>query len=383
MDRSREAPAGSGARVRVLHVVATLGAHGAGVTAAVGELLRAQRRIGLDVAVLEGDALPNPRSRGSWRGLGFVARAWREIGDADVVHVHALWLLSTWIATHVALLRDKPYVVTPHGMLDPWALSQSAFKKRVARLLAEDRLLSRAGCIQALCGPELAAIRRLEIRSPVAIVPPGVDPGLLEQRSSSRDDDPYVLFLGRLHPKKGIDVLLRAFSTVTTRTRWRLVIAGPDEVGYREELERLARELGIESCTEFVGAVEGDRKLALLRGASAFALASHSEGLPVAVLEAMAAGIPVAISSACNLAEVADVGAGFVAPAATESFSAVLSRAMTLEPAARVAMGERGRALVRERFTTTTGAAQLRAVYEWLCRGGAAPAIVMTGGSNP
>ncbi len=349
--------------------------HGAGVTAAVEELIRAQRALGLDPLLLDGDQLPNPRAVGSWRGAGFPVRAWEAIGAADVVHVHALWLLSTWIGSFVARLRAKPYVVAPHGMLDPWALGQSRWKKRVSRLLFEDRLLAGAGCIHALCASERDAVRRLGIRAPVAVVPPGVDPTLVERRSGDvAGGPPYVLFLGRLHQKKGIDVLLRAFGTVAPRRpEWRLVIAGPDEVGIRAELARLAGTLGIERRVDFVGPMQGERKLQLLERAALFALASHSEGLPVAVLEAMALGLPVAISPACNLPEVERVGAGFVGPAAPEAFAGILDRAMGLDSAGRRTIGERGRALVAQRFTTRATAESLHRVYEWLCGRGREP----------
>jgi poly(glycerol-phosphate) alpha-glucosyltransferase len=361
--------------MRILHVVDSVGAKAAGVAATVRPLIQAQAALGGEIGYVSGDGvmaddLPNAAPVG---GL-LPSRVWRCVRWADVVHIHALWLWSTSIAGHACLIKRKPYVITPYGMLDAWALSQSRWKKRVFRWLAEDRILSHAAAIHALCAPEAAAVRKLGFSNPVVIIPPGLDIDPRSDADVSRAREPVILFLGRLHPKKGVDVLSAAFERVAAKhPAWHLLIAGPDQAGLRNGLEERARAAGLEARTSFVGPVYGAEKSAVLRSAAIFALPSHSEGVPIAVLEAMAHGVPVAISKACNLPEVEVAGAGFVGDAEPHSMAQLLDRLMMAGDAQRAAMGERGRELVAHRFMASVVAKRYLDVYRWVRSGGEPP----------
>jgi glycosyltransferase involved in cell wall biosynthesis len=356
--------------MRVAHVVDRLDARCAGVAYAVAHWASAERALGIEAQIVTADHRRLPPM--AWVATG--ARALRAVKTADVVHLHGLWTPSTWITGWTAALARTPFVVTPHGMLDPWALRRSRWKKAASATVFEGPIVSRAACIHVLCASELRAARAFGCPGSIAVIPPGIDEGLLSERCDPRQDEPYVLFLGRLHPKKGIGILIRAFAATRRRhPGWRLVIAGPDEIGHRAELEAVSRGMGVADAVSFPGAVHGREKLALLLGASLFALTSQSEGLPVAVLEAMACGVPVLISRQCNLEGVSEAGAGFVGDTSVERAAELLDVLCAFDRRRRQEMGARGRDLVMQRFTRRSAADGLIGVYRWLLRGGSPP----------
>jgi glycosyltransferase involved in cell wall biosynthesis len=296
----------------------------------------------------------------------------------DVLHLHALWMYTSWAAAKWRTRTRRPLVVSPNGMLEPWALSNSAWKKRLAGAIYENRMLRNASVIHANTQKELRDIRAFGLRSPVAIIPNGVT---LPARIAQRDAGPRrLVFLGRLHPKKGLRELLAAWAQVSADDpeEWRLVIAGWDDGGHDAELRRFVEEAGIASSVDFAGPMFGVEKEQLLGEASAFILPSFSEGLPMAVLEAWAYGLPVVMTEHCNLPEgFASDAALRVTPAAA-SIATGLRKLMRMTDGERTAMGARGRVIVERQFSWPQIAAQMADVYRWVLGGGSPPACVDT-----
>ena len=258
-------------------------------------------------------------------------------------------------------------VVSPRGMLEPWALRRSRGKKSDCLATAGLRpSLSRAAVIHALCDEEAESIRNVVPNVPIAVVPNGVDlPGELSASRGLRQRE--ILFLGRIHPKKGISLLLEAWaSVVAMRVRdWRLIIAGWDDGGHAEALKSAAARLGLGDSVIFSGPAFGEQKERLFRSAAAFILPSFSEGLPMAVLEAWSYGLPVLMTDACHLPE------GFAANAAIridptpESIATALLQLMSgMSDAEREAMGARGRLLVEKRFSWNYIGAEMCKIYD-------------------
>ncbi len=291
------------------------------------------------------------------------------------------------VASHWASRWKRPLVISPHGMLDPWAVRNSAWKKRLAGYFFENRHLQHAACLHALTDAEYEAIRAYGLENPVAVIPNGVDvPELSDPLpapdwASDLDSVRVLLFLGRLHPKKGLANLLHAWMRVlgqvpTGVEEWRLVIAGWDQGGHEAELRQLAEALQLNEKVRFVGPQFAAQKAASLARADAFVLPSLSEGLPMAALEAWAHGLPVLMTRQCNLPE------GFNARAAIEiepvpnRMGERLAAFLSLPEAERLAMGERGRRLVKAHFGWEGIAAQMSKVYRWLVNGGEIPAYV-------
>ena len=301
------------------------------------------------------------------------ARALRGIAP-EVVHTHGLWTGLSVAARRTGGVR----VVSPHGMLEPWALSQSAARKRIALGLVERGHMAGAGAIHALTEAEARDIRALGLTAPVAVIPNGVDPAPLSPPPPPAwIDRPTLLFLGRLHPKKGLAELVRAFGAASgDLPGWRLAIAGWEDG--MPDLRQLAAEVGQGADIVFPGPLHGDAKAAALAHAAAFVLPSRSEGLPMTVLEAWAAGCPVLMTDACNLPE--GFGAGAAARIETEPTRMAKAFRRHLPDAAwRRAAGAAGRALVARDFAWDTVAVRFDALYAHLAGRGPAPDFLRTG----
>ncbi len=318
------------------------------------------------------------------RAIGYAPALDRALADAhlDVLHTAGLWMYPSVAARRWAKKSARPYAVSPHGMLDPWALSNSGWKKKIAERAYERAHLEGAACIHALCESEANSIRAFGLRNPVCVLPNGVDLPDLSRTpkpppwaSLVPADAPVMLFLGRLHPKKGLLPLLRAWSAVRD-SDWRLAIAGWDQGGHRAELEALVRDAGLEKYVFFLGPLHGEQKEAAYRASSAFVLSSFSEGLPMTVLEAWAYGLPVLMTSACNLPEGFSAGAAIEVQAEVAPLAESLRSFVALPTDARKAMGERARILAGSRFDWAQIADQMVAVYRWISGSGAKPACV-------
>ncbi len=265
----------------------------------------------------------------------------------DVVHQHGLWLpLSSAVSRWASQGKT---VISPHGMLDPWALAHSRAKKRIAWIAWERTNLNSASVLHALAQAEEEAIRAVLPKANVKIVPNAVDLPTGRAAARSPGKIKVLLFLGRIHPKKGLAELFKQWAALpaSLRETWRLVVVGPDENGHRAQLEKLGAALDISNEINFTGPLTGQAKQHAYEQADAFVLPSHSEGLPMTVLEAWAAGLPVLMTRACNLPQ------GFEAGAAVEielgddprSLEAALCRADLRD------MGLRGLELVEKEFT--------------------------------
>lgn len=308
----------------------------------------------------------------------------------ELIHLHGLWMYPS-LAALAAGRTGTPRIVSPHGMLDPWAMRNAGWKKRLAYALFEGRDLNGARLLHALNDSERAAIRSLGIRGPVAVIPNGVvlpDP---DRRPAPpdwmrQDGRKILLFLGRLHPKKGLFETIQAWH-LTQQAQpeigndWLFAIAGWDDGGHRAALEDRVAALGLGSSVRFLGPVFGAEKDALLVHAHAFILASHSEGLPMAVLEAWSHGRPVLMSAECNLPEGFAAGAAIRLSTAPEALAHALGDALTLPAADLADIGARGRSLVAARYGWPRIEAEMRQAYAWALGGGAPPVFVETEGN--
>jgi glycosyltransferase involved in cell wall biosynthesis len=311
--------------------------------------------------------------------------------ESDVFVTHGLWRYSSRVVSRWSSDRRKPYVVNPHGMLDPWAIANSRWKKRIAGVLYENRHLREASCIRALCAAEAEAIRAYGLRNPICIIPNGVD--LPTNSLSEKQPAPWarvealkgykVLFsIGRLHPKKNLAALLHAWRFLKNEeaqrcSEWKLVIAGWDELGYSDELQRLAVELAIDADVYFAGPLYGPEKAAAYRNADAFILPSLSEGLPMAALEAHAYELPALLTHECNLLESFAAGAAIKIGTDAEGIASSLLRLFAMTDEERAKMGAQGRELVERQFNWPAVAREMHEVIAWAVGGGERPQSVL------
>jgi glycosyltransferase involved in cell wall biosynthesis len=246
--------------------------------------------------------------------------------SADIVHLHGLWSYGSIAVQLWSWRSGKPVVVSPHGMVDGWALRHQAVKKTVAGAVYEWRTLRNAAWIHALNESETNSLQKLGYTNVIRI-PNGVNvPALIQPETAEKK---IVLFLGRLHPKKGIAETLVAWSIFQREARiapdeWQLVIAGWDDGGHLNELKKMVEKLEISEHVRFLGPIFGAEKQALFASAHALVLASHSEGLPMTVLEAWSHGKPAFLTDQCNLPEGFTSGAAFRITTEPENIAATM-----------------------------------------------------------
>jgi poly(glycerol-phosphate) alpha-glucosyltransferase len=308
----------------------------------------------------------------------------------DIAHVHGLWTYPSFAGYRWHRRTKRPLIYTAHGMLAPWALRNSAWKKRLVRALWEDAAHRSAACFHVNSEAEHLTLRRHGLRIPICIIPNGIDlpagqssevSSLVSDLASVARGRNLLLYLGRLHPKKNLLNLIRAWkealnSHPSNLNSWMLAIAGWDQGGHEAQLRQLTTDLRLLTSVIFLGPRFGADRDACYRACDAFVLPSLSEGLPMTVLEAWAYAKPVLMTSECNLSEGFVAGAALQTGTTSKQIAARLKQLIEMSDDDRKAMGARGRALVAETFSWPRIGEQMRWVYEWVLGGGTAPETI-------
>ena len=372
--------------MKLVHVVDTSSRLAGGMFECVMGLARAARALGDNVSVIAGRDRWTDADLPSWEPLvvntvpstglanGIMGRAMRVALDAsapDLVHLHGIWGVGARATAAWARRTGGPFVIAPRGMLDRWARDRSWIKKRVSQFVWQGWLLDNARFLHALNREEADSIAEAGWRRPVVVIPIGVAMPDVAMKAPERKKQGRrtLLFVGRLHPKKGLEELLHGWAALPAdiRETWQLKIGGWDEIGLLAKLVSQADALGLEDSVEFVGPVFGEEKDRMFRSAAAFILPSYSEGLPMAVLEAWAYRLPVFMTRACNLPKGFDVGAAFEIGTQPDEIASVLAATLDNDAALHDA-GEKGRALVERDHSWDAIARVMRGAYEQAMR---------------
>ena len=299
------------------------------------------------------------------------------IAAYDIVHIHGLYRFPSTYAGWQARRRGVPYVMRPHGALDPYLFVRSSMGrvglKRFYERWFDFPILHAASAIHYTAEEERERASFLNLRAPSFVVPNGLDWARycdLPSRGALRalwglGDGPLVLFLGRLHFKKGLDLLIPAFDALRKRIPdAQVAIVGPENDDYGKRVRGWVRERGLDACVHFVGSLEGQDVVQAYVDADVFVLPSYTENFGMTVAEAMACALPVVISDQVNIhAEVASAGAGLVTRCDADEVAQALE-ALLLDADRRSAMGEAGRRLVQERYTWPAIVEALTREYE-------------------
>ncbi len=369
--------------MKIVHVIASIDPGHGGVQAVAMRIAAAQCGLGLDVHIVSyadasvraqvmeiGRSIPN-FSGIHWHLLptaGTVERLFclrgrkalrRALEGAGFVHIHGVWEALLVHASKLARAAAIPYCVCPAGMLDHWSLSQKSWKKRLALRLCHRQMLDKAAFLHLLNVDEVSAVTPLNLRSAKLVIPNGVfteefDPlprtGLFKQKLSFSPERRYVLFLSRLHFKKGTDILAQAFATICDMyPDVDLVVAGPDG-GARDDLLELVRKFDIQQRVHLIGPIYGEMKIEAIVDAACFCLPSRQEGFSMAITESLACGTPVVISDQCHFPEVGTADAGIIVPVDPAEVARALATMLNDATRAR-SMGMNGRKMVFEQFT--------------------------------
>lgn len=291
-----------------------------------------------------------------------------------IVHASYLWLPVSRRTVAVARELNVPLVVTVHGMLTRWALRYRGWKKRLAWGLYQRRDLECARVLHATSAAEAADIRATGLRNPIAVVPVGVRVPALSRERPRTAAPRTVLFLSRIHPKKGLLDLVEAWAAVRPKD-WRVVIAGGDDNGYRAVVESAIQRQGLADAFCFLGPVPKDQASEVYASADVFVLPTHSENFGQVVAEALACGVPAITTRGAPWEELRSHRCGWWIDIGARPLAEALREALALSDDERQAMGSRGRALVERQYAWPAVAAKMVAVYEWML-GGPAPACL-------
>lgn len=308
---------------------------------------------------------------------------------ADVYHGHGIWELPVHYMAKTARKQSRPYLIAPRGMLEAWALRRSRWRKRLIGWLYQCEDLRRADCLHAITPGEVRSFREYGLENPIAVVPNGVDLAefdgvskyarLFEEQFPLAKGRPIVLFLSRIHPKKGLCHLVKAWARVCRGyPDWILVIAGSDQLGHRSEVEGIASTLDLKDTVLFTGPLYGQLRLAALAAARIFVLPSFSEGFSMALLEALACHLPVLTTPGCNFPEVEEKQAGIICQPKEDSVADGLECLFRLNDKEVERMGARGRKLIEDNHTWDRVAKQMIEVYKWLLGSRDCPDSVVT-----
>jgi glycosyltransferase involved in cell wall biosynthesis len=385
--------------MRILHVIPSLAARHGGPPKVARELCRELVRRGEQVTIYTTDLDGNRRmsipvnqpireadgverwyfstQRSGLYGvsLSLIAAIRKNLATFDLVHIHTLYRFSSTMAAHYSRRFGVPYIVRPHGTLDPFVYHHHRLRKVVYETLIENRNLQKAAAIHFTAAEEMSLARSVGLKFQGVVVPLGIE---LEPPSAGRDQlqaefarqwpetrgKKIVLFLGRLTLKKGLDLLVQAFGRIARRRNdVHLFLAGPDDEGHGAQVRRWLIDEGVADRATFAGMLSGSRKEAALAASDVFVLSSYTENLGIAVIESLAAGLPTIISNKVNIwRELGDARAALVVNCEVDEVSAAISRVLD-DPDLCKRMGEAGKKLVAQQFTWPIAADRMIAVY--------------------
>jgi glycosyltransferase involved in cell wall biosynthesis len=376
--------------MRVLHVIRDLSPNTGGPVSAVLNMAEAQSRLGHQVTIaatgLDQKALRSGAQietyacqLSAWNmSYGLMRGLRRLIPDSDIVHLHTMWEFPIWISSKISNLHKKPYILRPCGMLDEWSLLQGRQKKSAYLRLLGNSIIRRAAAVHFTSEGELEKALPLArensfvlpIGLPAAAFSYGTGAHEFMQRWPGLEGKRLVLYLGRLHPKKQPEVVIRAFGSVAAE--WQdvhLILAGPADKQYLTALVELVENSGLSARVTFTGPLEGDEITAAYRAAYCFVLPSLQENFGIAVAEAMAAGCPVIVSDRVDLCTlIREENAGLVCTVDVESVVKAL-RTMISIPSLRDTCSRNARRLALEKLTWDKLCSQLMAIYEDILAG--------------
>lgn len=296
-------------------------------------------------------------------------------GGVDILHNHGFWMMPNVYPGRTARKFSLPYIVSPHGTLSSWAMNSGSKVKRLFWPLVQKPSLKTVTCFHATAEHEYHDIRRAGFRQPVAIIPNGVDiPAAVVKPSSNMRT---LLFLGRIHPVKGLDMLLPAWGAIQARfPDWKLRIIGPDDGGYLSRVHALASDLRLKRI-DFCSPVFGSDKWHAYAEADLFILPSYSENFGMTVAEALAAGTPAIVTHGAPWQGLNEQEAGWWINTGIDPIVECLETALTQSPEALQKKGQRGRDWMARDFSWQHVGEKMTQTYQWMLHGGALPGWII------
>ncbi len=366
--------------MKIVHVVARMITGSSGPSYSVPSLCKALAELGAEVELhMVGDApVLDPSIKvTTYPGLPFLGRLGvspemkrglcRAAETADIIHSHSLWMMPNIYPRAAAYRTDHcKLVVSPRGTLSDWALARGRFRKKVMWFAGQRAVLEQAHCIHATADEELGEVRRLGMRADVTVIPNGIDMPDTACGHGVSGGLRRMLFLSRIHPKKGVDALLDTWRCVAKDyPDWELVVAGPLDGRFPRQMQEKARLEGIPRVV-FTGELSGDQKSAMYRASDCFVLPTHSENFGVVVAESLAHGTPVIVTRGAPWGGVEKRGCGWWIDFGGEALEGAMRHAMSLPQEELVAMGQKGVSWMGAEYSWRGIAQKMMHTYRWL-----------------
>lgn len=382
--------------MKLLHVISSVGKSAGGTAEIVPKICSVQQKAGIHVTLAcrgigslsdtavqaqkDGVTLRLFNGMSSW--LNKISFSWdmmRNLGelvrDSDIVHLHGGWLFAVWWGAHCARKYGKPYVIMPHGSLEPERLKISKWEKRIVGWLFDRRVYRHASAVWVTAESEGVGVRRYGVTCPIHVVPLGLDVERYERSVPSSEllsrlgvsvGKKVVLYFSRITKIKGLDLLAQAWSSVAKDfPDWQLVVAGPDDYhGYRAVAEELFGRLCPTDTYRFTGPVYGADKYSLLKSASVFVLPTRNENFSIAVQEALASGVPVVCTKGAPWQVLETAKCGCWTDVSAEGIASGLRHLMGCTGKQRTEMGTNGNSLIRSKFSWAAITADMVKNYE-------------------
>lgn len=269
----------------------------------------------------------------------------------DIVQLQSMWDLRYHKVAQICRKLHIPYIETPRGMLEPWSLAQKKWKKRLALWLYQMSDLNHAACIYTTADDEAKNVKALGVKAPCAVIPNGIEIDSYKCRTAIDVVKKQVLFLSRIHVKKGIELLLEAWMRmVKDYPDWKLLIVGNGETAYIESLKAMVERLGVGESVTISEPVFGEAKVRLYQSSALFVLPSYSENFGMVIAEAMSCGVPVITTKYCPWEILDETQTGWCIDLSVDNLTDTLRQAMSMNPSKLYEMGQRASILVSEKF---------------------------------
>lgn len=392
--------------MKVLTFITSISLKGGGPSRSVPMLVKGLAEAGVDITLMtfrsedmNTHALDGTPARLKVWEDGTTAR---EIEDFilsekfDLIQLQSMWAKSYHVVALIARKHNIPYIITPRGMLEPWSLSQKKWKKKLALMFYQMKDLQKAACIFTTAEMEAQHVRELGVKAPMSVIPNGIETDGYACRTSLKGVKKQILFLSRVHVKKGIEILIDAFCKLRAEgggfKEWSVVIVGNGEDDYIESLKRKVDELELGDCIKILPPVFGEAKTKLYQESSLFCLPSYSENFGMVIAEALSCGVPAITTNGtpwqllngdCSTMGASldmlgeDKRTGWCIDLSVENLERTLREAMTMSPAALYEMGQRGSKMIHENFNYRSVALKTKCLYEWIVNGGIKPSFVI------
>lgn len=376
--------------MKILHSISGLNLNSGGPSLSVWSLVTGLRGLSIDADIVtyesqEGNdkmigegsfvkTIPSPRFRRY--GYSESLNNFLQNTSHEILHGHGLWQYPVHAMAKTARKKNKPYIISPRGMLYPEAMQKSAWFKKLALPLFQKNDLKKATVLHATCKQELEHIRQLGFKNPVAIIPNSINIKLPAKLKKPVNQNKRIGFVGRFASIKNIENLIKAWSeTGKNNSDWELVLIGDGEASYKASLVRLAESLDIKNIV-FTGFLNGEKKETALQSLNYLVLPSKSENFGMVVPEALIREIPVIASKGTPWEELNTCNAGWWIDIGVQPLVKALQVALQLPEEERKQMGQNGRKLVKEKYSIEAVAAQMIQLYKWILNEGDIPEFV-------